>query len=84
MKPVGGQCFKTDDLLDPPYIVNGKMTVKCEGILSVERKFDGVADKNQWGKNGFLGMTWKDNDNDFTIVVGEESFPVSFFRLLAL
>ena len=76
----GSYLCKTDDLLGAPYIVNGKMTVKCEGILSVERKSDAVADDNKWRKNGFLGMTWNGTDTDFTIVVGEESLPVSFFR----
>ena len=82
MNPLGGTCCETDDLLFTPYIVNGKMTVKCEGILSVERKSDEVARENKWIKNSFLGMTWNGTDTNFTIVVGEENLPVSFFTFL--
>ena len=76
---IGNTYCKTCDLLCPPYIVDGKMTVKCEGILSIERQSDDVASNNKLKKNEFWGKTWNGIDTDFTIVVGEETFPVSFY-----
>ena len=79
-KPRGVKCCKTYQLFFPNYMVNGKLTVKCTGILSVERKSnytDVDSDGEKWKMEGFLGSIWSGNETDFTIVVDGKCIEVS-------
>ena len=86
----GSTCCATKHLFYPQYIVDGILTIKCEGILSVERTSDSVDASDvdeKWRNEGFLGNIWSGNNTDFNITVGEESlrvsFPTVFFQIFS-
>ena len=71
-EPKGVKCCHTSELLYPNYMVDGKLTLKCEGILSVERKLnsaDADSDGDKWKMEGFLENMWNGSGTDFTIVI---------------
>ena len=73
----GSKCCDTTVLLNPRFIVDGKLTIKCDGILTVKR--EGKTPPAKWETEGFLKNIWNRSDKDFTIIVGEEIIQVSFF-----
>lgn len=78
-----GETFcATDQLISPRLIVNGKLTIHCQGILKVERKtiaaFD---DEHKWKNDGFLGNILNGTRQTFAIVVGDQTLQVSVWNL---
>ena len=76
----GHKCCDTYQLSFPFYMVDGKLTVKCEGILGVERKLncaDADSDGDKRKMEGFLGSIWSGNSTDFVIMVDGKCIDVS-------
>ena len=77
-EPRGVKCCNTAELFFPNYMVDGKLTVKCEGILSVERKSNYAKDVDEkWKMDGLFGSIWNGNSTDFTIVIDGKCIDVS-------
>ena len=77
----GIKCFDTDKLFES-HIINGKLTLECTGILSVERKLncaDADSDGDKWKMEGFFGSLCNGIGSDFAIVVDGKCIDVSFF-----
>ena len=73
----GSKCCKTkEELLSPRFFIDEKLTIKCEGILSVARSR--IYANKKWKHEGFLKNIWIGDNKDFTIVVGEEIIQVCF------
>ena len=80
------QCCDASQLFESQFIINGKLTVKCEGILSVERKLkcvdDSDSEDDKWKMEGFLENIRNGDGTDFTIVVDGKCIQVSFIYIL--
>ena len=77
-KSRGVICCGTDELFYPDFLVDGTLTIKCEGMLIVEKTVDC---DNTWKMQGFLASLWSENETDFTIVVDGKSIKVSIFYI---
>ena len=70
-------CCKLAEFCRPPYMVDGKLIIKCEGILSVERTLNHVADDIQQENEGGFGNFWGENLKYFNINVDGNILQVS-------
>ena len=72
-----GVCCKSAEFRRPPYMVDGKMIIKCEGILSVERTLNHVAGDIPQEIEGGFGNFWGENVKYFNINIDGNILRVS-------
>uniref|UniRef100_A0A914Q2G3 MATH domain-containing protein n=1 Tax=Panagrolaimus davidi TaxID=227884 RepID=A0A914Q2G3_9BILA len=80
----GGEFCSTKDFFDPQkkFIVDGKMTVKCDGIFEVETEdtTSVVSEQQKWDGGALGDKLWGNNDSkDITIVADGKEIKVNSF-----